>query len=232
MVAPFGRAVVGGCVAGAVVSQAGPCYECIELAEVLSKLHSCAPQQVSLGSVCYVLAGTVAATLPEDPTIEIAGQLFAAFPVDAFPARLDRLRLIQLLNEPLSVKVPVLRPLYPWYRALHPELLSLTTAEQQLSLVVGSSKHCDRSGPWAYQVRLSTQGSTTFSAMTCLSMPASCWALMPPSAGVFQNVCLFCLFNSTGLAPDFDVLKAIISAYMSSALYNTQGLCCHHVAGA
>ena len=211
MVAPFGRAVVGGCVAGAVVSQAGPCYECIELAEVLSKLHSCAPQQVSLGSVCYVLAGTVAATLPEDPTIEIAGQLFAAFPVDAFPARLDRLRLIQLLNEPLSVKVPVLRPLYPWYRALHPELFEPDDSRAAAELSCRLEQALRQK--WPLGVPSETL-YTGFYNIVGYDLPEYAGELLGFDATVSRCVpeCLLILFNSTGLAPDFDVLKAIISA--------------------
>ena len=60
--------------------------------------------------------------LSVDRTAEVTAQLFAAFPSDAFPARLDRLKLFQLLTAPLAVKVPVPGSLCFGYEQLYPEL--------------------------------------------------------------------------------------------------------------
>ena len=69
-----------------------------------------------------MLAGTVATTPLVNRTGEVAAQLFAPFPSDAFPTRLNRLKLMQLLNAPLAAKVPVSDSMYPGYQQLHPEL--------------------------------------------------------------------------------------------------------------
>ena len=75
---------------------------------------------MSQGSVFYMLAGTVETTY--DSSLEISAELFAPFPTDTFPARLDRLQLTQLLNESPPVKVPVRRSGYHRYQQMCPDL--------------------------------------------------------------------------------------------------------------
>ncbi len=72
-----------------------------------------------------------------DRTVDVTAQLFAAFPSSAFPAKLDRSKLIQLLSEPLLVKVLCHACSILGTSSCIRSYSSLTTEEQRMSLLLG-----------------------------------------------------------------------------------------------
>ena len=169
-------------------------------------------QQVSVGSVSYVLAGTVAPTVAVDRTFDLTAKLFAAFPADAFPARLDRLKLIQLLSEPLPVKIPVPHMHYSDYEPLYPELFELDDSTKALQLFDRLVEALRKPWPDGPPSELLYSG---FWDSVGYGLPEFAGKMLDFDAIVSRWVpgsLLLCLFSSAGLALVFDedVLKAMI----------------------
>lgn len=167
---------------------------------------------MSVGSVFCVLAGTVAPTVALDRTFDLTAKLFAAFASDVFPARLDRLKLIQLLSAPLPVKIPVPRVNYPEYEQLYPELFELDDSTRALQLFDRLVEALRK--PWP-DGKPNEQLYTGFWDSVGYGLPEFAGKMLDFDAIVNRWVpgsLLLCLFSSAGLALVFnkDVLKATI----------------------